>query len=175
MLTTEQIGDLFINGFVQLTLPEVLKYDHDQYEFCIAFDEGEAYAHTSDPKFSPLFEEFAQLIEDRYVRPFDTNFTRLACQMVQGVNLRARVWHSDVVNNYDLNLTFLVYIDDTTELNNGFDIRNRIEEWNILPKPGDMIMMLVNTKFEHKGNHTSGKRRVLLFDYYVPSLGKANR
>jgi hypothetical protein len=174
MLTNEQIGDLFVNGFIQLTLPEANKYNYDDYEFCIAFDEGDAYAHTSDPKFEPIFEEFATLIEDRYVSALDPEFKRLACQMVQGVNKRARVWHNDVVYDYDMNLTFLVYLDDTTEFKNGFDICNQIEEWNILPKPGDMIMMMVNKKFHHKGNYNGGKRRVVLFDYFVPALGKVN-
>jgi hypothetical protein len=174
MLTTEQISDLFINGFVQLTLPEINKYNYDEYKFCIAFDEGDAYAHTSDPKFEPIFEEFAKLIEDRYVRPLDASFTRLAYQMVQGVNLRARVWHTDVVYDYDMNLTFLIYLDDTSEFKNGFDIRNQVEEWNLLPKPGDMLMTMVNKKFQHKGNYNGGTRRVLLFDYFVPALGKVN-
>jgi hypothetical protein len=171
MFTDEQIGDLFINGFLQLELPEVKNHNYDDYEFCVAFDEGEDYLHTSDPKFNHIFEEFGKLIEERYISALDTEFYRIACQMVQGVNVRARAWHTDVVKEYNMNLTFLIYLDDTTEFKNGFDIRNETEEWNILPKAGDMIMLLVNRKFQHKGNYNGGKRRAVLYDYYVPALG----
>lgn len=171
MLTDEQIGNLFTNGFLQLKLPEVANHNYDDYEFCIAFDEGEEYLHTSDPKFDPIFEEFGKLIEERYISDLDKEFYRISCQMVQGVNLRAREWHTDVVLEYNMNITILIYLDDTTEFKNGIDIRNGIEEWNILPKSGDVIMLLVNPKFQHKATYNSGIRRAVLYDYYVPALG----
>lgn len=177
MLKTENLNDFYIKGFTTFLLPEVFKYNFDNFSFVQAGNQSDDFVYKNDPLLLPIINEFADLIEQRYVSFFDTNYTNLRKLAANGCHVKAQKWHDDQDTWTDLNicLVFNLYLDDTEEHKNGFDIKNESEEFNLFPKKGELFMLNVSNVFKHKGNinNPNVNRRVMTFDYFVPSLNKS--
>ena len=176
MLTTQNLNNFYINGFAILPFPETFKYNYDDYNFIQAGNQPDDFNYNNDPKLLPIIDEFRLLIEQRYVSFFGSdykNLRKLGCNLAHN---KARNWHNDIDTWADLSicLVFNLYLDDTKDSNNGFDIKNSTEEYKLFPKKGDLFMLNVSDAFKHKANinNENVKRRVMTFDYNVPSLEK---
>ena len=176
MLTTENLNNFYINGYTILPLPEVFKYNFDNYNFIQAGNQPDDFVYKNDLKLLSIIDEFRLLIEQRYVSFFGSdykNLRKLGCNLAHN---KARKWHNDIDTWADLNicLVFNLYLDDTEDSNNGFDIKTTREEFKLFPKKGELFMLNVNEVFVHKANinNENTKRRVMTFDYYVPALDK---
>jgi hypothetical protein len=176
MLKTEHLNDFYIKGFTVFSFPEAFKYNFDNFNFIQAGNQSDDFVYKNDPLLIPIINEFAELIEQRYVSFFGSEYKNLRKLGVNLAHNKARKWHSDVDTWADLNicLVFNLYLDDTKEHNNGFDIKNDTEEFNLFPKKGDLFMLNVSNAFKHKANinNDNVNRRVMTFDYFVPSLDK---
>jgi len=176
MLTTEDLNNFYIDGYIILPFTETFKYNYDNYNFIKADNQPDDYVYNNDVRILPIIDEFRLLIEQRYVSFFGFNYTNLRKLAVNGCHVKARKWHDDKDTWASLNisLVFNLYLDDTKEHNNGFDIKTATEEFNLFPKKGDLFMLNVSDAFKHKGNINTDNvnRRVMTFDYNVPSLDK---
>lgn len=176
MLTTENLNDFYTKGFVILPFPETFKYNYDNYTFIKAENQADDCVYKNDPKIDPIVEEFNTLIGQRYVSFFGSDYTNLRKLAANGCHVKARKWHDDKDTWASLNicLVFNLYLDNTQEYNNGFDIKNSNEQYNLFPKKGELFMLNVNDTFKHRGNINNDKvhRRVMTFDYHVPNLDK---
>jgi hypothetical protein len=176
MLTTENLNNFYINGYTILPFSEVFKYNFDDYTFIKAGNQPDDYVYKNDPKLLSIIDQFCLLIEQQYVSFFGDNYTNLRKLAANGCHVKARKWHDDrdTWASLNISLVFNLYLDDTKEHNNGFDIRTSTEEFNLFPKKGDLFMLNVSDAFKHKGNinNDTVNRRVMTFDYHVPALDK---
>jgi hypothetical protein len=176
MLTTENLNNFYINGYIILPFKEAFKYNYDNYNFIKVGNQPDDYVYINDERLITIIDEFRLLIEQKYVSFFGSNFTNLRKLAVNGCHAKARKWHDDrdTWASLNISLVFNLYLDDTKEHNNGFDIRTTAEEFNLFPKKGDLFMLNVSDAFKHKGNINTDNvnRRVMTFDYNVPSLDR---
>ena len=176
MLTTENLNNFYINGYTILPFPEVFKYNYDNFNFIKAGEQSDDYVYKNDTSIIPILNEFSILIEQKYVSFFGSDYTNLRKLTANGCHIKARKWHDDrdTWASLNISLVFNLYLDDTKEHNNGFDIKSQTEEFNLFPKKGDLFMLNVSDAFKHKGNINTDNvnRRVMTFDYHVPALDK---
>jgi hypothetical protein len=179
MLTTENLNNFYINGYTILQFSETFKYNYNNFNFTKAGEQPDDYVYKNDFLIIPILNEFSTLIEQRYVSFFGNNYINLRKLAANGCHVKARKWHDDrdTWASLSICLVFNLYLDDTKEHNNGFDIKSQTEEFNLFPKKGDLFMLNVSDNFKHKGNinNDNVNRRVMTFDYHVPALDKITK
>lgn len=163
--------DFFVKGFVTgKFFKDISKFKQYDFPNCNNPDLiGETDGVPKEANSDLL--ELHLLIGQEYIsKLFDRNYILKNCAMWEGVDEGSIDWHNDWQNGKNMNTNLLVYLDDTTEHLNSIQVRNKVDEYVVLPKEGDFVLLNQGLGFEHKATHNGGRRRVLSFEFFIHGL-----
>ena len=168
-LVNPNYSDFFTKGFVTGQFKENIEefYDFD-FPNCEDPNIGEeaGVPEKAEASLGYLQEYIAKELIGQIFPVFEyRNFG-----MWEGVDEGSSTWHNDWEDGKNMNTNVLVYLDDTAQYSNSIQVRNKNEEYVILPKNGHFVWLNQSKGFEHKASHNGGRRRVLSFEYFVDGL-----
>jgi hypothetical protein len=172
------LGDLnefFIYGYILVRAPQIdLKYfDSVPFQDCNDVDSTARSALALAPGVQRRLEWLHEhLAETCLTRLFDS-FEKKDCAMWSGVDELSAKWHNDFEDGDSFNSNILIYLDDNTiENGNSIEVRGPGFERLLRPLKGDLLWLNQKKCFQHRATHTSGRRRVLSFEFMVPALSQ---
>ena len=161
--------DFFVNGYIQGHLDEIDNYDFSEFVFldCSEKDDIDNNPIT-EKKAKKYLTEIYNILLDKYLSKLFPNIELLAQSMWQGVDRKAKEWHTDYAENNNFNSNLLLYLDDN--YGNSIQVKNQVEEFVIYPTRGDFMWLNQNKIFQHRAKHIAGPRRLLGYDMYIHGL-----
>ena len=166
-----KLDDFFINGYITGGIDESINLEEFyEYQFINCENEDVSWNNPeAENKIRSLQKHFADL----YVSKIFDKFEHKDVCMWAGVDAGSADWHNDFEYAGKFNSNVLIYMDDLTPENgNKIEVRNvnTLEETTLYPKKRDFVWLNKQRCYQHKATHHNGDRRVISFEYLIPSL-----
>lgn len=124
-----------------------------------------------DEKHLNELQTLQSLLGKKYIEKVFTNYQLRSYGMWDGVDEGSSRWHNDFLDGDSFNSNILVYLDDNNEKNgNSIEVRGPQFSHKLYPKNGQLLWLNQKKIFQHRATHTSGRRRILSFEYFIPEL-----
>lgn len=144
----------------------------DLKDFWIGMDLSDFYLKGFVELYEDKLEERDDItgyLEEKYLSQLFPNWQLKEFGKSEKVEESDRIteWHND--SDYvGCNVTFLYYMDSMNEnIGGSISIRNGLNESQIYPKVGTLILMSQKKNVQHKVEFCNSKRRMFNIDYYV--------
>lgn len=163
------IENFFLHGYY---LDENLGMDFSDYK-SMNFKDCNDKDEDSwlDKRYLSDLKKIQEFFADRYISSIFTNYELKDCGMWEGVDDGSSKWHNDYLDGDTFNSNILVYLDDNTiENGNSIEVRGPGFTHKLYPKANQLIWLNQKRIFEHRATHSSGRRRILSFEYFIPEL-----
>lgn len=161
----------FIKGYVTGSIDKSINLDEFySYEFFHCEDEDVTW---NNPEAEEKIRSLQNIFAEQYVSKIFTEFENKAVCMWAGVDGGSAEWHNDFEDGGAFNSNVLIYMDDLTPENgNKIEVRNSLtqEEIILYPKKRDFVWLNQQRCYQHRATHKTGTRRVISFEYLIPTL-----
>lgn len=163
------IENFFINGYVhgKFDIDAVTMFKDDYFIDCNSDD---ADVREIDTESKRKLNNLHEYISENYIKQIFTEFRVGKNGMWSGVDSGSAEWHNDFVDEDRFTSNFLIYLEDNEPFGNSIEVKNQFQEFKIVPKPNEFVWLNQNRKFMHRATHKSGPRRLLSFEFFIPSL-----
>ncbi len=167
--------NFFTNGYILHRDANIDVSEFDSYNFPDCTDSEEVIYNAQSPIEKAICQahlmQLHNYLANNYVSKIFDNFEFKERDIWNGVDIGSIEWHNDHEDGDPFNSTILLYLDDNTPENGNFiAVRGPNSENILYPRRGEFVWLNKKKIFQHKAKHTSGKRRLLGFEFYIPGL-----
>lgn len=165
----------FTDGYILYRDESINVSVFDCYNFPDCTDTEQKIILAQSPQEKANCKQHLNIIHkylaENYVSKIFKNFEIKENDIWNGVDEGSRRWHNDYEDGDPFNVTFLIYLDDNTPENGNFiGVRGPGVENILYPKRGEFIWLNQKKIFQHIAKHSSGKRRLLGFEFFISEL-----
>mgnify|MGYP000706872679 CR=1 FL=1 len=163
------LNDFFIKGYIHGKFFESIDEFYN-FDFPNCEDPNIGETDSTPKEAASSLGYLQEQIAQKLIYKIFPDFEHRNYGMWEGVDEGSATWHNDWEDGKNMNTNVLVYLDNAGEHNNSIQVRNKNDEFIILPKAGDFVWLNQSKGFQHKASHNDGRRRVLSFEYFANGL-----